>query len=70
MAIWFNILAMAPSPDTEACLNAMSYRDLQKVAKQFRVKANLARVQLIQKILEAKSSQADGQALVYENEWQ
>merc|ERR1719445_935803 len=36
----------------------MKYRDLQKVAKEIGVKANLPKAQLIQKILEAKSSKA------------
>ena len=44
---------MAPSLDDEA-LKAMKYRDLQKIAKEVGVKANLARPLLIQKILEAK----------------
>ena len=41
---------MTPSPER---LEAMKYRDLQKVAKEIGVKANLARPLLIQKILEA-----------------
>ena len=46
------------SPDDEAGLEAMKYRDLQKVAKENSIKANLPKAQLIQKILEAKSSKA------------
>ena len=49
---------MASSPDDEAGLEAMKYRDLQKVAKENSIKANLPKAQLIQKILEAKSSKA------------
>ena len=49
---------MASSPDDEAGLEAMKYRDLQKVAKEIGVRANLPKAQLIQKILEAKSSKA------------
>ena len=52
------ILLMASSPDDEAGLEAMKYRDLQKVAKENSIKANLPKAQLIQKILEAKSSKA------------
>ena len=33
----------------------MKYRDLQKIAKEVGIKANLARPQLVQKILEAKA---------------
>ena len=51
-------LIMASSPDDEAGLEAMKYRDLQKVAKENSIKANLPKAQLIQKILEAKSSKA------------
>ena len=43
------------SPDDEAGLEAMKYRDLQKVAKEMGVKANLPKAQLVQKILELKS---------------
>ena len=49
---------MASSPDDEASLEAMKYRDLQKVAKEVGVKANLPKAQLIQKIMEAKLSKA------------
>ena len=53
---WFSILAMAPSPvdEAETSLKATKYRDLQKIAKEVGVKANLARPLLIQKILAAK----------------
>ena len=37
-----------------ASLKAMKYRELQKVAKEVGVKANLSTVVLIQKILDAK----------------
>ena len=46
---------MESSPDDEAGLEAMKYRDLQKVAKEMGVKANLPKAQLVQKILELKS---------------
>ena len=49
---------MVSSPDDEAGLEGMKYRDLQKVAKEVGVRANLPKVELIQKILEAKSSKA------------
>ena len=48
------------SPDDEAAsLEAMKYRDLQKVAKEVGVKANLPKAQLVQKILEARSSKGE-----------
>ena len=50
---------MAPSPNDEATLKEMKYRDLQKIAKKVGVKANLPKVQMIQMILEAQSSKAD-----------
>ena len=49
---------MASSSNDETALKAMTYRDLQKVAKEVGVKANLPKAQLIQKIMEAKSSRA------------
>ena len=45
-----------PSP---ADLEAMKYRDLQKFAKELGVKANLARAQLLQKILEALTNRPE-----------
>ena len=40
------ILLMASSPNDEASLKAMKYRDLQKVAKEVSVRANLPKTQL------------------------
>ena len=48
---------MASNEETD--LNAKKYRELQKIAKEAGIKANLPRVQLIQKLLEAKSSKAE-----------
>ena len=41
-------------PNDEASLKAMKYRELQRVAKEVGVKANLSTVVLLQKILDAK----------------
>ena len=41
----------------------MKYRDLQKFAKELGVKANLARPQLVQKILEALANRPEGERL-------
>ena len=46
------MIAAIPLP-SPADLEGMKYRDLQKMAKALGVKANLARAQLVQKILEA-----------------
>ena len=45
-------MAAVPLP-SPADLEAMKYKDLQKLAKTLGVKANLARAQLMKKILEA-----------------
>ena len=49
-----NCTTMAPSPNDETSLKDMKYRELQKMAKEVGVKANLARPLLIQKILAAR----------------
>ena len=50
---------MAPSPNDETSLKDMKYRDLQRIAKEVGVRANLARPLLIQKILEVKLSKGE-----------
>ena len=44
------------SPDKEAGLKAMKYRDVQKVAKEVGVKGTLTKDAMVQKILEVKTS--------------
>ena len=56
--------ASTPAPRAPADLEAMKYRDLQKSAKQLGVKANLARPQLVQKILEALANRPEGERLI------